>query len=587
MVTAYHVTLGGQGLMLDLASYRRRPARTFAPRQATGAPTYADQLLEQVWALDDWSGGQGFTDFDPDNPGRYRNGLRIDTFSQPGALQVGPDLQTSSSSTNNGLRVLRAFNDRLYAGSADGKVYVFTGTSWSQAVDLAKPAGITAMEVYKNELYVANGTDNTVAKVNAAGTWTNPAFTGTGLGSVESLLVFDPNAAPTLHVAGPGAANGEDHRWNGSSFSTAIFTVPERSLGLLARIEQLLWCVGLNKAAMQARIWSWDNSVPKPFAEWPDNYPVAAVVWQGAVWYGMARGGELWRWNGKTLELIASGLTGASDPLFGLAVWRGALWAACREGTELVLRRFDGEQWSTPVRGGALNNASGAARELAVFQDRLYAAGERAGAAPIYRVAMGTYETDAPAELETGLFAAGLPGMAKVFRWARVQHAPLAAGQSIELQYRLEDSGPWLTLGTSGVVGATSAEFTFPSSAIGRLLGLKLRLTATASASPRLYAVLVGYVLAPALKREWEFTARCEGTPEMPLITLDHQPAPQTGAQISAALWSLKSQAGPQPFQDLDGASYQVWFLELEERMAERSQRLGPATLATCRLVEA
>lgn len=586
-MTAYHVTLGGQGLMLDLSTYRRRVARTFAPRQASGELSYADQLLEQVWALGDWGGGEGFIDFDPENPGRYRAGSRVDAFSAPGALQVGPDLQTSYSSTNNGIRVLRAFNDRLYAGSADGKVYVFNGTSWSQAIDLAKAGGITAMEVYKNELYVANATDNTVAKVNASGTWTNPAFTGTGLTSVESMLVFDPSPAPTLHVAGPGASNGEDHRWTGSSFSTAVFTVTDRSLGLLARVENLLWCVGLNKAAMQARIWSWDNATVKPYAEWPDNYPVSVAVWQGAVWYGMVRGGELWRWDGRTLELVASGLTTSANPLYGLTAWRGALWVACREGTELVLRRYDGETWSTPVRGGVINNAMGAARELAVWQDQLYAAAERTAAAPIYRVAFGTYETDGPAELETGLFSAGLPGMAKVLRWARVQHAPLAAGQSVELLYRLEDSGAWTSLGTSSAIGATAAEFPFPNGAVGRLLGLKLRLTATASASPRLYGVLVGYVLAPAVKREWEFAALCEGTAAVPLITLDQQPSAQTGAEISAALWALKQQAEPLAYLDLDGASYAVWFLELEERIAERSQRLGYGTLARCRLVEA
>jgi hypothetical protein len=171
-----------------------------------------------------------------------------------------------------------------------------------------------------------------------------------------------------------------------------------------------------------------------------------------------------------------------------------------------------------------------------------------------------------------------------------VVHAALVSGQSIELQYQLENTGSWTSLGTSSTVGATTATFSFSGTVTGLVVGLRVMLTAASSAaSPALYDVLVRYALSPATKREWVFSALFEGTAELPLITEDQSAASQTGAQMSAAVWALyqASPRVPVTFVDLDGSSATVYLVELVEKAAERSQRRGLSTRGNVRLVEA
>jgi hypothetical protein len=122
---------------------------------------------------------------------------------------------------------------------------------------------------------------------------------------------------------------------------------------------------------------------------------------------------------------------------------------------------------------------------------------------------------------------------------------------------------------------------------VGRLIALRAVLAGPGTSTPVLYEVTVSYQLSPTLKREWEFAALLEGTSELPLVTLDNEAEPRTGAELSAALWALKAGTGPLTLIDLDGVSRTVWFVELEEKPAERSQRLGYSTRGLCRLVEA
>jgi hypothetical protein len=121
----------------------------------------------------------------------------------------------------------------------------------------------------------------------------------------------------------------------------------------------------------------------------------------------------------------------------------------------------------------------------------------------------------------------------------------------------------------------------------GKVLGLRAILTGTSSATPVLYSLAVQYALQPAVKREWEFSALAEGTAELPLVTLDHTTSAETGEQLSDALWTLKASLGPLTFEDLDGTSYSVWFVDLQEEIADRSARRGLSYRSKLRLLEA
>ena len=299
----------------------------------------------------------------------------------------------------------------------------------------------------------------------------------------------------------------------------------------------------------------------------------------------MGAGGQGYRWDGAERQLGTPAQPYAGGELRGMAVWGGALWVAYADGSganAVGLLRHDRDGWSRPAAG-----LSGTApRALVLYNGQLHVLTAAAANAQMHRTA-GTYR--ASGQLETGLFDAGLPSVDKVLRSVALTHAPLADGQSIQVQYRLEDAGAWTTLGTSGAAGATSAELAFAGTVRCKQVAFRLLLggTAGAAGSPVLYDWLLRYAPVPELKREWELAVRLEGTPELPLVRLDGTPEPSTGAQLSQALWTLKAQGGPTTLVDLDGTTRTVWVVELREEVAELSRRLGTQTVGKLRLVEA
>lgn len=149
-------------------------------------------------------------------------------------------------------------------------------------------------------------------------------------------------------------------------------------------------------------------------------------------------------------------------------------------------------------------------------------------------------------------------------------------------------AGLFVEAGASDIVGSTSATFVLPAGAVGKVIGLRVELsTQDPTRSPVVYDLVLRYVLAPEVKREWVFNARLEGTPEVPMVRLDGTPEPDTGAQVAQALWDLRGQKGPLTFVDLDGTIYTVWFTELREEVGELSQRKGYQGVARLTLLEA
>ncbi len=591
----YHVTLNGQGLIVDLAKYSKKSAEPFAAKTATGDRSYGDLRTEQGLVLSDWSGGEGFLEHDPANASRFRSGSGFDVWTEPGSLRLGPHALSSAPATLSEPAVACVYKGNLYVGggAGTGNVYRWDGASWTTSLTLAK--AITALATFNGLLYAGNGLDGIVSSFDGA-TWTATAFTIPSSVGVHALATFYRQTAQYLYVAASRASTGAVYYWDGATLSALQYVFEEPSPRVALVLNNRLYFFVADTASRRMAVYSIDDAgsggVYRAHVALAHNYALGGAVHDGVAYLGCFSGGAILSWDGSLLRTVRQ-VSGQTAGLRGLAAWNGALWVSVQDTTAntLALLRYDPSAGSGQAQAGWTRPVGGLSgtepRGLAVYAGQLVALTQQASAATMHRL-QSTHR--ASATLETSLFDARLPSVDKVARSLTVAHSALAAGQSVQVQYRLEDTGAWTTLGTSSTLGATSAVFSFAGSGVVfRQLAFRLVLAgpAGASASVILYSVLLRYVLSPELKREWELHAILEGTPEIPLVTLDGAPHPRTGAQQEAALWTAKGTRGPITLVDLDDASYAVWFDRLDVSAAEKSQRHAPEMRGKLRLVEA
>jgi hypothetical protein len=272
---------------------------------------------------------------------------------------------------------------------------------------------------------------------------------------------------------------------------------------------------------------------------------------------------------------------------FGGRLYAGLAWS---DGFRTVVASADGAAWHELRPEGLTAAGVGGlgVRHLGALNGALYLAEEVASGtgATLYRLGLGS-AYNAMGTLETARFDAGLPSVDKAWRRLTVTHSPLAAGQSVAVAYRLDGATVWTSLLSNSTTGSTTSTATFAHGTSGREIELQLTLGSGGSTTLVVKSVLVEYALVPDVRREWQFDVLLEGTASAPLRTLDGQPEPLTGAQLSAALWAARGVKGTVAFADLDGASHRVYCADLRETVARLPHRDGWQTRARVKLVEA
>jgi hypothetical protein len=596
-MTLYHVSLNGQGYVLDLDRYAKRIREPFARKQSTGSFALADlQGPEQVLVISDWSGGDGAVQHDEANPGRYRSGASLDGYSFPGALRLGPAGRIVGASIDEWLMMV-PYASNLYVGSGlvGGQPRVWQSNLGGSVISHSATAARipSCMAVYANRLYVGNSGDGTVASFDGTA-WTAVAFT-LAAGKASALATHFRQAASYLYVAAAfGGLNGSCRMvfWDGVSVSPAQFDMEEPECSVLVPWRHHLWMFSADSARRIGGIYSVDDSSTGGLWETHEvltsNYFTAGCAFGDDIYLGTGVDGEIYRWDGTRLELVyrlATRATPYTVKILGMAASAGALWVSISDGTGTTgLLRYDGSSWSRPLRG---LGGSGP-RYLAPYGGMLALGTQQAsGGGVLYfidaSIVVGT------GQLESGLVSCGLPGVAKLFKSVTVVTSAIASPQTVQVEYRLEDTGGWTSLGTLSAVGATTATYAFAANTTGRQIAFRLTLSGTAAgtASPVLYELALRYVPRPTVTREWELAVILEGTAELPLVTLDGASDPLTGAQLTSALWTAAGVAGPVTLLDLDGVSYSVYVQDVREEIGKISQRKGYQRLGLVKLVEA
>ncbi len=627
----YHVTLDSQGYLIDSATYRKGVASPFAPKQRLGDPGYGDLASASVWAQTDWRGGIGYGTYDPAHPDRYDNGGGIDPSQ--GDLRLGRDLTqvySPGSSTSTDWWAFCTYRGVVYAISkSNGKVASSTdGTTWSIARDTGK-SSLMSIGLFNGWLVIGSGSDGTIAKFDGT-TWTDTWVTLTGTG-VHSLQGWAANGSTEYLFCGvsQSSSTAQLQRVDTSGTATVIHTVQ------LPHIEaMILWDADLIYSAMsetggyRGEVYRFDGALVSHVATLPDNAVTAFCVFRdpqaplpatsapagqrsaasassvvgltaasgasfsvtrGSLLAGARTGGVIWVVNSSGLTelyrfpgVVGIGGTFAyTQPIRGMVMDQGRLHVCILDTNGLGLYVYDGKGWSNPTSGGAGQEP----RAVTSFNGAVLFSNKSSSGAKIYKTATTVLGS---AVAVTPSYDAGLLVTDKLFLSVTLQHAALASGQTIQVDYDLEAANVWTTLGTSSTVGATSATYGFAAGVKGKRIRFRITLSVSStSATPALQALLLSYIVAADVKAAWSFDVLLEGTAQEPLILLDQSSEPKTGPQLSAALWTSKAKKSTLTYVDLDGASKTVFLVDVEERVSQRSQRLGWSTRANVQLEEA
>jgi hypothetical protein len=598
-MTAYHLTLNGQGYLIDLPSYRKQAGDQFAGKVAQSTRLYADLKDVAVWAQTDWRGGRGYRRWDERAPSRWQAGSGLDTLGEA-QIQSGPSAVPiavwNPAHPAAGIRGFVTYRSGLFwATAVGGTLYFYRVETEGVApaeYSVASVSAVGGMAAYKDKVYVGSGSDGKLIAWDAsAGTIaTATTIAGSPLG-IPAMAVHVPSGTTRLLYLGVSYdAGGQVYSWDGTT-ATSLITLDQGTPEFMFSWAGKLY-VAAADAGGNGLLYSYDGTNWRLVLTIPENWIQSGALLGEFMYLGSGRDNRVWRFDGQNLVEILAGFAPLGSRVRGLLSFKGRLYVglAWSDSFRTVVASADGTAWHELRPSGLTAPGSGGlgVRHVGALNGTLYLAEELSAGtgAKIYKLGLDT-SYNASGTLETTRFDADLPSVDKVWRRITVTHSPLASGQAVAVAYRLDGATSWQPLVSNSILGTTTSTATFPDPTSGREIELQLTLTSGGSTTVTVKSVLVEYALVPDVRRAWDFDVLLEGTAPVPLLTLDGQPEPLTGAQLSASLWATRGVKGTVPFADLDGASYRVYVQDVKESIARLPHRDGWQTRAHVQLVQA
>lgn len=557
----YHIaissSLGEKGFLTKEYSPRQKPDSLFGSRFSTGDISYATMSRWQRFAQTNWMNG-AFQKFLEDKS-KFAQSNNIDVLTY-GEMKLAKSLGTR---LYNGAAPIK---DGIYFNNAhyfiEGQFIKYTIDNFANVVtskDFGTGKAPTDLEVYGGKLYCACGTfglwshataDHTTwAEVldvaatidceylkawgdNLYITYTNifKKYSGTAITLIKN---FSPGGDTTyypkkpevyisklyipVNVAGSSAGGGQAYFYDGTTMDTIYDGADPIGSKMIVYEAKLLFVIyGLNKVSVK----QFNGSSTTTMQSF-DIKP-GAVLFGSGVKYGS--GAKYGAGSDKYL-----------DPV-DFNIWNNSLIVTMqRTSQQNTILIYDGYGWSEHI---SLPVGSNIAISTWIYDRNLFV-GDSLG--DIYQVG-STYPSSG--YLQSSTWDAELQDIKKMFADVVVKHAPILAGDSIEIWYRTNGSGSFALLGSNATVGATTSTLVFPSGALSVVsteLEYKVILNSgDGTTTPIVKDIIVRYILAPDNnKRVFEYTIEC--TKKMKL--LDGTFETRTPGQIINDMWALK-QAG-------------------------------------------
>lgn len=424
------------------------------------------------WSFDDFSGGEGYKFFNPDDPVTYwkgnNNPRERGAITAPPTTTDGTGLSTALSEA--GKRVFFAtVGDRLYMASSRQLYYTTDGIAWNDGVNLSLTAGheITGMCSDENYVYIAAHADpaspgtRTVVRANASAA-------AVYVSAVSSVLPFFDLAVLEGYLYGWTGRNLVKYSLNPDSvplthsntehkvYNPWDENIPSGFIGRMVQSEQSLFFLTASKG--QTRIYEWRKNTPTPIWSLPSGFHGKALGTANGALYvlgnyqdrGALFGMSVASRNPLFLTFITPS-SGTTDPV-ALSGGPGyqVLIGDAKNGSDGTVYIYDAEQDGLSSLGNL--SSWGAVGAVATFGK--------------YRIVAGTSSTTiktrtwspdtSPSgswDWYSGVWDHGFPFSNKILLGFHIVVEPLPASGTVQVYYQLDESGSWVSAGTISGTG--------------------------------------------------------------------------------------------------------------------------------------
>lgn len=568
-----HIYLDGQGLFLD----PEYDDRAFAEAPQDNYIGKDGKTFWQTWAMRSWHSGERLErlltfEHSPDAETgpifQYHDGQGFDV-SKRGWAKLQPALARSLEVQSSSMpMVVTTDGDKLVLGLSISpyiKTWTYAG-GWANATSVAKSGAVTDLCVAGDTLYAVRG-GAVLKSVDDAATWTEQQYQlyddAGNLGSLTSFSTAQGVAFlnQELYVCTIGGVmNVDQHEY-------VIDTVG--GVAIAAFRENLYWLI-------DRRLWCYDGRAAYVVDMLPEGFVGTALLeYRMMLWVV-----GYYREQGEYRTAIYYLYNGTENHLYSLDDYR--IYA----GTG-----GDDEYWfANPGRGGAdryditygglsAGPAWGAAgnipfKSMAALEGYLFV-GRYDGVAGTDGVYVANLKNPSAyvtsAWLTSPAYDFEFNDEEKILRSITAYHKPLTAGQSIKMEYSLDDGESYVEAGRSDTVGTYRRIFEFANT---RFDNLKLRMTAYGPGTTQtaVRKVLVKACAVSEAKWQWQIHIFLKRV------------ATKSGRKLRdyaviERLESIRKSGVPVEFVDRIGERHSVMLEDYEIDQKALSQRQGRITI--------
>lgn len=559
----YNCAIDGQGYLLSGTPLA--PARIMRESSVFGTfPTqvdleYKDSSQFLPWAQTDFSGGFQFEKWS-DNAG-FKKGTGLDYISKYGELTLLNAKSATVKDFGAGFTFGAAVEyDRDTVGLVIGVTKAAGASELWKLSTADSPAAITGgtwanvdavhdMDELQGLVYIGL----TVSSGNPLKTYSGSAVADITLtGALASSLVIRmvKRIETRLYVGGytQTAADGDALMYSDDEGTTwtAIITKLGKNRQITHGVDNLGTLYFLIEDGSRTELWWCNDTITTQIYRWENLTTPRIKAWLGKVYVEGEQDGKLMRfeWNGATLRAVfeekITGLDLAPSPM---VVYKnnlhsyGLVYDGLFHFPSWIFKYTANKIYPFTVFGSSTTQVP-------------YFYGLSTTNLIITKLNTSAYLTTG--NVITGIFNGGKSAVDKLWNSVTISFKALVTGQTIVVEYSLDDEGNWVNIGTiSPTAGEIEKTLSFANNITSKRIQVRLTLTGGGTNTPTLYDFIVRFLSLTDNRFEWILKLNCSDN----LMLLDGKTfEPKRASELRNLLMTARFDNQIIVFQDVDFA---------------------------------